>query len=237
MSERRVVSLVPSSTETLVALGADVVACTKFCEQPQPAPRRRHQESRRGGDRRDGSRPRGHGPRGEPARGCERAHRCWARIVRLRRSHPRRRRPGRGRSCRRTSVVPCLHSTSVSRCRPRRHGCSSRSGGDHGCRSTRRPTARRCSLISGSGSSPPTHHRPIRRSTWPTSTIDGRLRCSCRASRTRSTIGTSPNWPASWSVGGDRPVPIIRVDGQDLFWWGSRTPAAVERLRAILGDL
>lgn len=30
----RVVSLVPSSTETLLALGADVVACTKFCEQP-----------------------------------------------------------------------------------------------------------------------------------------------------------------------------------------------------------
>lgn len=31
----RIVSLVPSSTETLLALGADVVACTRFCEQPQ----------------------------------------------------------------------------------------------------------------------------------------------------------------------------------------------------------
>jgi ABC-type hemin transport system substrate-binding protein len=30
----RVISLVPSSTETLLALGADVVACTRFCEQP-----------------------------------------------------------------------------------------------------------------------------------------------------------------------------------------------------------
>ena len=30
----RIVSLVPSSTETLLSLGADVVACTKFCEQP-----------------------------------------------------------------------------------------------------------------------------------------------------------------------------------------------------------
>lgn len=30
----RVVSLVPSSTETLLALGADIVACTRFCEQP-----------------------------------------------------------------------------------------------------------------------------------------------------------------------------------------------------------
>lgn len=31
----RVVSLVPSSTETLFSLGADIVACTAFCEQPQ----------------------------------------------------------------------------------------------------------------------------------------------------------------------------------------------------------
>lgn len=30
----RIISLVPSSTETLLALGADVVACTKYCEQP-----------------------------------------------------------------------------------------------------------------------------------------------------------------------------------------------------------
>ena len=30
----KVVSLVPSSTETLLALGADVIACSKFCEQP-----------------------------------------------------------------------------------------------------------------------------------------------------------------------------------------------------------
>lgn len=32
---RRIVSLVPSSTETLLALGADVVACSKYCEQPE----------------------------------------------------------------------------------------------------------------------------------------------------------------------------------------------------------
>jgi ABC-type Fe3+-hydroxamate transport system substrate-binding protein len=32
----RVVSLVPSATETLLALGADVVACTRFCNQPLP---------------------------------------------------------------------------------------------------------------------------------------------------------------------------------------------------------
>ncbi|WP_420453490.1 helical backbone metal receptor [Ilumatobacter sp.] len=33
----RIVSLVPSSTETLLWLGADVVACTRFCEQPEIA--------------------------------------------------------------------------------------------------------------------------------------------------------------------------------------------------------
>jgi hypothetical protein len=32
-----------------------------------------------------------------------------------------------------------------------------------------------------------------------------------------------------------RPVaPTVRVDGQDLFWWGARTVAAVERLRASI---
>jgi len=30
----RIVSLVPSATETLLALGADVVGCTRFCKQP-----------------------------------------------------------------------------------------------------------------------------------------------------------------------------------------------------------
>jgi ABC-type Fe3+-hydroxamate transport system substrate-binding protein len=33
-TRHRVVSLVPSSTETLLALGAEVIACTRFCEQP-----------------------------------------------------------------------------------------------------------------------------------------------------------------------------------------------------------
>jgi ABC-type hemin transport system substrate-binding protein len=32
----RIVSLVPSATETLLALGADVVACTRFCNQSLP---------------------------------------------------------------------------------------------------------------------------------------------------------------------------------------------------------
>jgi hypothetical protein len=28
----------------------------------------------------------------------------------------------------------------------------------------------------------------------------------------------------------------VLVDGQDLFWWGVRTPAAAERLRRQLGS-
>jgi ABC-type Fe3+-hydroxamate transport system substrate-binding protein len=31
-------------------------------------------------------------------------------------------------------------------------------------------------------------------------------------------------------------APVVLVDGQDLFWWGVRTPAAIDRLRARLRD-
>ncbi len=31
-------------------------------------------------------------------------------------------------------------------------------------------------------------------------------------------------------------APVVLVDGQDLFWWGVRTPAALDRLRARLRD-
>jgi ABC-type Fe3+-hydroxamate transport system substrate-binding protein len=30
-------------------------------------------------------------------------------------------------------------------------------------------------------------------------------------------------------------APVVLVDGQDLFWWGVRTPAALRRLRVVLG--
>ena len=32
-------------------------------------------------------------------------------------------------------------------------------------------------------------------------------------------------------------APVVFVDGQDLFWWGSRTPAAIERLRTTTARL
>jgi hypothetical protein len=35
----------------------------------------------------------------------------------------------------------------------------------------------------------------------------------------------------------ERVAPVVFVDGQDLFWWGSRTPAALTRLEAVLADV
>jgi ABC-type Fe3+-hydroxamate transport system substrate-binding protein len=32
-------------------------------------------------------------------------------------------------------------------------------------------------------------------------------------------------------------APVVFVDGQDLFWWGIRTPGALDRLRALASDL
>jgi hypothetical protein len=32
-------------------------------------------------------------------------------------------------------------------------------------------------------------------------------------------------------------APVVLVDGQDLFWWGVRTPAAAARLRDQLAGL
>lgn len=35
----------------------------------------------------------------------------------------------------------------------------------------------------------------------------------------------------------ERMAPVVFVDGQDLFWWGTRTPGALDRLGAALGAL
>jgi ABC-type Fe3+-hydroxamate transport system substrate-binding protein len=32
-------------------------------------------------------------------------------------------------------------------------------------------------------------------------------------------------------------APVVFVDGQDLFWWGARTPAAIARLKTTTADL
>ena len=33
----------------------------------------------------------------------------------------------------------------------------------------------------------------------------------------------------------EKVAPVVFVDGRDLFWWGVRTPLAIERLRAVIG--
>ncbi len=35
----------------------------------------------------------------------------------------------------------------------------------------------------------------------------------------------------------ERVAPVVFVDGRDLFWWGSRSPAALGRLREMAGAL
>jgi hypothetical protein len=32
-------------------------------------------------------------------------------------------------------------------------------------------------------------------------------------------------------------APMVLVDGHDLFWWGARTPGAIERVSAVVSDL
>ena len=71
----RVVSLVPSATETLLALGADVVACTRFCEQPDLPHVGGTKNPDVAADRRPRARPRRRRRGGEPARGRRGARR------------------------------------------------------------------------------------------------------------------------------------------------------------------
>jgi ABC-type Fe3+-hydroxamate transport system substrate-binding protein len=35
----------------------------------------------------------------------------------------------------------------------------------------------------------------------------------------------------------ERVAPVVLVDGHDLFWWGVRTPGALDRLRALAGSV
>jgi ABC-type Fe3+-hydroxamate transport system substrate-binding protein len=35
----------------------------------------------------------------------------------------------------------------------------------------------------------------------------------------------------------ERVAPVVFVDGRDLFWWGTRTSAAISRLRSLARDL
>jgi hypothetical protein len=69
---------------------------------------------------------------------------------------------------------------------------------------------------------------------YPTVTLD-----EARARRPDVVLAPSEPYPF-----GERHVPlladvapVVLVDGQDLFWWGARTVAAADRLRAQLADV
>ena len=45
-----------------------------------------------------------------------------------------------------------------------------------------------------------------------------------------------PELQAALTRGDGNPVPVLFVDGRDLFWWGARTPGALNRLSALLSN-
>ena len=140
---------------------------------------------------------------------AERAHRGRARTVRLRRAYAGRRRRRWWPTSPSGSVAPCL-AFDVGPPVPVAddHRCSCRSGG--------RPwmsinsSTYGASLLAHLGVGIVTADAPTDLSGGRTRRhprIDGRRRCSCRASRTCSRIDTSPNSAASWSAAATGPLP------------------------------
>ena len=221
----RVVSLVPSITETLLAWGVDVVACTRFCEQPQLRTRRRDQGPRHRRDRRPGPGPRRHGPGGEPAARRRRARRGGAGVAR----HPRHRAGRRGADARRAG--------RRRRCRRRAGRAAARcAGAGHRGRADLAPPVDgpRPRHLRLDGARPPRRRptccpAPSATRRCPSTTWPVPISCCCRPSRTRSRTATSPRWPRA-----SRRRDVRIVDGADLLWWGVRTPGALARLAAAL---
>ncbi len=220
----RVVSLVPSATETLRAWGVDPVACTRFCEQPDLPTVGGTKNPDVAGDRRPRSRPGGGRRGGEPARGSRRPRHGGARGARPgdplarrpRRAAPRARRPGGrivdatgpGRASRPAAPgVRADLAATLDGARPGhlRRVAARRRGHRAWC-----PPA--WTAIPRSSC-----RRSAARSTW----------CSCPTSRT----GSADAHLAELST----VAPAVRVDGKDLFWWGERTRGALDRLRDLDG--
>jgi ABC-type hemin transport system substrate-binding protein len=224
----RVVSLVPSATETLLALGADVVAGTRFCDQPGlahvggtknpdlDAVLRLHpdvvvldeQENRR-----------------EDARALLRAGvRTFVSDVRDV--------PGAGRVVEELAALVGAAVPPATVGGRRRHA-----------------VPRRRAFV------------PIWRRPW--MTIGPRTYGASVLDHVGwTTVGGAADYPVVEldAVAGTRPdvvlvpsepydfderhlealrhalpdVPVVRVDGRDLFWWGVRTPAALERIARCL---
>ena len=227
-AELRVVSLVPSVTETLLAWGITPVGVTRFCEQPTLRGGRRHQGPRRRRHRRAGARPRRDVPRGEPAGGRRRAG---------------RRGPAGSRPCA-SSRWPTSSAgwpqlaaaVGVDRARSR----SSLPPVDGARRTAFVPIWRRpwmtmaadtygASLLAALGIDV-----VVRRRRRPLPG-DGSGRSGVAA---RPDLVLAPSEPYPFGARHvaelESVAPVVLVDGQDLFWWGARTPLALERLAAVL---
>ena len=222
----RVVSLVPSATETLLALGVVAGRVHAVLRAARHPDRRWHQGSRRRRDRRARTRPRRGERRGEPPRGRRRA--------RGRRSHGALDVAARGRP---TSAPAVDRARRGGRARRARHDVAraprAAARGERGRlrvaaavddASGPTPTARRCSRTSAGQSFAVARHR------YPETDLDAVaalapdlvvLPSEPYPFRARHARGRAPRCPAAR---------VVLVDGRDLFWWGIRTPAAVARL-------
>jgi ABC-type Fe3+-hydroxamate transport system substrate-binding protein len=230
----RVVSLVPSSTETLLALGADVVACTRFCEQP-----------------------------GLPHVGGTKNPDVEA-IVALRPdvvvldAQENRREDAeelrrRGLETFVSDVRDVSGALDVVRDLAALVGDSRRSGSD--------ALPRAAGIVPGRTAFVPIWRRPwmtigprtygasvLRHLGWRPVGSDGgadyptiELDAVARASPDAVLVPSEPYDFEARHLAQLRAalpsVPVIRVDGRDLFWWGVRTPGALVRLGARLAAL
>ena len=229
MNAARIVSLVPSTTETLLALGADVVACTRFCEQPQLV----HVGGTKNPDidaivalepdivvlDREENRVEDHDElvrRGVPVLVSDVRTRRWGAGARGRAVRPLRSDPTR----------------LVRRGRPRGGGVGTSDGVRADLAAAVDVDQRAHVRWLGAG---PDRCRPR--------DVGGRGGVSGGGTRRgrRPDLVLVPSEPYDFTEahvdelrGAFPEARVVRVDGQDLFWWGIRTPDAIRRLARVL---
>ena len=229
----RIVSLVPSSTETLLSLGAPVTACTRFCEQPGIP----HVGGTKNPD-------------------IERIIELAPDFVVMDREENRREdadtlaAAGIELFVSDVTTVDAAEQVVIDLAdragRPRPDSAVPPSTAPAGATAFvpiwRRPWMSINRLDVRRRPARPARHRARHRRT--TSTPIPRS-TSTRSSPGDPTVVLVPSEPyefrdvhldelrAAFGAG----VPVVRVDGRDLFWWGSRTAGAVSRLGAQLAPL
>ncbi|MDQ1395614.1 MAG: hypothetical protein QOG64_873 [Acidimicrobiaceae bacterium] len=220
----RVVSLVPSVTETLLAWGIEPVACTRFCEQPSLV--------HVGGTK-------------DPDIEAIVALRPDVVVVDV--EENRREDADALRAA--GVAVHVLHIRSVGDVEPQLSQLSGVLGHRYGSGALNRPDPlelrvfvpiwRRpwmtinsrtfgSSLLSYIGAE---NVYGDNRETYPTIEMEDAIDC-------QPDIVIAPSEPYPFAdrhrAELERVAPVVLVDGRDLFWWGARTPAAIGRLHEVL---